>query len=158
MPKQDWTINTLPAAAGDVYGLAFTNSQRLTYSTEAPHTHYGLGVVQGAADNTIKLGLTASADLLGITMRENKLESATRPGDGTVLIPKGQPLAVMLDGPINVLLKTATTDATIGVNAAGEFGVGAGYFTVNNVRALRFPAAAGTVVPVMVVMQPLPKP
>ena len=151
MPKQDWTINTRPAAAGDVYGLAFTNSQRLTYSTEAAHTQYGLGVVQGVKANTIKLGLTAAGNLLGITMRENKLESATRPGNGTVLIPKGQPLAVMLDGPINVLLKTAITNATIGVNVQGEFGVGANYFTATNLKALHFPAAAGDVVPVMVV-------
>ena len=154
MPKQDWNINTQPAAAGDVYGLAFTNSQRLTYSTEAAMTVYGVAVIQGAAANTIKAGMTNGA-ILGITMRENKLESNTRPGDGTVLIPKGQPLAVMLDGPINVRLKTAiTSDGKVGVSAAGEFGgIDSTYVACVNVKPLRYPAAAGTVVPVMVVMQ-----
>lgn len=157
MPKQDFTINTGDAYAGEQYGLATTNSQRLTYNTDAEMSHYGLAVVQGVASNTIKVGLTAKGSILGITMRELKLESRTRPGDGTVLIPKGQPLGVMLEGPIMVKLKTAITDAAIGVSAAGEFGgVAATYFEADNVKALRYPAAAGDVIPVYVAVA-LPK-
>lgn len=157
MPKQDFTINTGEAYAGEQYGLATTNSQRLTYSTDAEMSAYGLAVSQGAKSNTIKVGLTAAGAILGITMRELKLESKTRPSDGTVLIPKGQPLGVMLEGPIMVKLKTAITDANIGVSAAGEFGgVAATYFAASNVKALRYPAAAGDVIPVYVAVD-LPK-
>lgn len=157
MPKQEWSINTKEAYAGEQYGLATTNSQRLTYSTDAEMSAYGVAVVQGAAYNTIKVGLTAKGSILGITMRELKLESKTRPGDGTVLIPKGQPLGVMLEGPIMVKLETAITGETIGVSAAGKFGaVAATYFEAENVKALKFPAAAGDVIPVYVAVA-LPK-
>lgn len=158
MPKQEWSINTGEAYAGEQYGLATTNSQRLTYSTDAEMSAYGLAVVQGAKSNTIKVGLTAAGSILGITMRELKLESKTRPGDGTVLIPKGQPLGVMLEGPITVKLKTAITNATVGVSASGEFGaVDSTYFEAKNVKALKYPAAAGDVIPVYVAVA-LPKP
>lgn len=151
MPIQDFTVNTLPAAAGDMYGLATTYSQRLTYNTEAEMSVYGLAVQQGAAANTIKVGADAGV-VLGITMRENKLEAAKRPSDGTVLIPKGQPLAVMLHGAINVKLKTAITGKALGVNAAGEFGaVAAGFTACENVTAIEYPAAAGAVIAVNVV-------
>ena len=150
MPKQDWNINTKPAYAGEQYGLATTNSQRLTYSTDAEMSVYGLAVQQGAASNTIKVGHDTGR-VLGVTMRELKLESKTRPGDGTVLIPKGQPLAVMLEGAVVVKLKTAITDANIGVSAAGEFGgVASGYTKAVNIVALEYPASAGDVIPVMI--------
>ncbi|WJN63689.1 structural protein [Erwinia phage Aioli] len=157
MPKQDFTINTLPAAAGDVYGLAFTNSTRLTFSTEAAQSAYGLAVQQGAKSNTIKVG-HVSGEVLGITMRQNVLESKTRPGDGTINIPVGQPLAVMMEGSINIVLKTAITSAEIGVSATGEFGgVDATYTKAVNIKALSYPAAAGDVIPVHIVVA-LPKP
>lgn len=157
MPKQEWSINTGEAYAGEQYGLATTNSQRLTYSTDAEMSAYGMAVVQGAKSNTIKVGLTKKGSILGITMRELKLESKTRPGDGTVLIPKGQPLGVMLEGPIMVKLKTAITDSTVGVSASGEFGaVDATYFEAENVKALKYPASAGEVIPVYVAVA-LPK-
>lgn len=157
MPKQDFTINTREAYAGEQYGLATTNSQRLTFNADADMSAYGIAVVQGAASNSCKVGLTAAGSILGITMRELKLESKTRPGDGTVLIPKGYPLGVMLEGPIMVKLKTAITSAAIGVSAAGEFGgVDATYFEADNVKALRYPAAAGDVIPVYVAVA-LPK-
>ena len=70
MPKQEWSINTGEAYAGEQYGLATTNSQRLTYSTDAEMSAYGLAVVQGAKSNTIKVGLTEKGSILGITMRE----------------------------------------------------------------------------------------
>lgn len=152
MPKQDFTINTGEAYAGEQYGLATTNSQRLTFSTDAAMTAYGLAVQQGVADNTIKVGSDAGR-VLGITMRQINLESATRPGDGTIGIPKGWPLGVMLEGPIMVKLKTAITDADIGVSTTGEFGgVASGYTKAVNVMALRYPAAAGDVIPVMINM------
>lgn len=158
MPKQEWSINTGEAYAGEQYGLATTNSQRLTYNTDAEMSAYGLAVVQGAKSNTIKVGLTAAGSILGITMRELKLESKTRPGDGTVLIPKGQPLGVMLEGPIMVKLKTAISSDAIGVSATGEFGaVDSTHFAADNVKALRYPAAAGDVIPVYVAVA-LPKP
>lgn len=156
MPKQDFTINTGEAYAGEQYGLATTNSQRLTYNAGAAMDHYGLAVKQGATDKEILVGHDSGA-VLGITMRELKLESKTRPGDGTVLIPKGQPLGVMLEGPIMVKLKTAITDAAIGVSATGEFGgVASGYTAATNVKALRYPAAAGDVIPVYIAVN-LPK-
>ena len=151
MPVQTWSINTGEAYAGEQYGLATTNSQRLTYNVDAEMSEYGVAVQQGVASNTIKVGHNAG-EILGITMRELKLESKTRPGDGTVLIPKGQPLAVMMDGPVMVKLVTAITDANIGISATGGFGgVAAGSYTkATNVKALRFPAKAGDVIPVMV--------
>lgn len=150
--NQEFSINTKPAAAGDMYGLATTNSQRLTYSTEAPQTAYGLAVQQGAKANTIKLGSeTDSGAILGITMRENKLEAAKRPSDGTIGIPKGQPLAVMIAGPINVLFKTAVTGKEVGVNAKGEFGAVDGDFKAcPNVTVLEYPVTEGSVAAVMV--------
>lgn len=153
MPKQDFNINTKSAAAGDVYGLAFTNSQRLTYITEDAQTAYGLAVQQGAKANTIKVGSDAG-EVLGVTMRQNIVESARRPGDGSLVLVAGTPLAVMLDGPINVKLNTAINSADIGINAKGEFGgVADGYTKATNIKALEYPAAAGDVVAVMVVMQ-----
>lgn len=150
MPVQTWSIETGKAYAGEQYGLATTNSQRLTYSLEEAQSHYGVAVQQGAAANTIKAG-HVSGEILGVTMRENKQESRTRPGDGTILLPVGTPLTVMLDGPVMVKLETAITDEVVGVSATGLFGgVGAGYTQATNVRALRWPAAAGEVIPVMV--------
>lgn len=152
MPVQDWNINTQPAAAGDVYGLAFTNSQRLTFNAEVAMSVYGVAVQRGAAARSIKPGLNGT-EILGVTMRENKLESRTRPGDGTVLIPVGQPLAVMMSGPINVLLKTAITGEVVGVNANGEFGaVGGDFKQVTNAKFIDYPASAGDVVPVMLTL------
>lgn len=156
MPKQDWNINTKEAYAGEQYGIATTNSQRLTFNAGAEMSVYGLAVKQGATDKEILVGHNAG-EILGVTMRELKLESRTRPGDGTVLIPKGQPLGVMLEGPIMVKLKTAITGATIGVSDTGEFGgVASGYTEATNAKALRYPAAAGDVIPVYVAMA-LPK-
>lgn len=156
MPKQDWNINTKEAYAGEQYGLATTNSQRLTYNAGAEMSVYGLAVKQGATDKEVVVGHNAG-EILGITMREIKLESRTRPGDGTVLIPKGQPLGVMLEGPIMVKLGTAIDSATVGVSDAGVFGkVDSTYIEATNVKALRYPAAAGDVVPVYVAMA-LPK-
>lgn len=150
MPKQDWNINTRKAYAGTQYGLATTNSQRLTYNTDAEMTAYGLAVQQGARSDTIKVG-SDTGRVLGITMRQDVLEAANRPSDGTIKIPKGQPLGVMLEGPINVKLVTAITDEAIGVSATGEFGgVAASYTKAVNVRALQYPASAGDVIPVMI--------
>lgn len=153
MPKQDFNINTGFAAAGDVYGLAFTNSQRFTYKAEAEMGAYALAVVKGATSDTCKVG-NSEGEILGITMRQNVLESKTRPGDGSIVIPKGHPLAVMIEGPINVVAKTAITSEEVGISAAGEFGgVATGYTKATNVKALKYPVAAGDVFPVMVVMQ-----
>ncbi|QHJ79817.1 MAG: hypothetical protein [Caudoviricetes sp.] len=155
MPKQDWNINTGTGAAGDVYGLAFTNSQRFTYCLDADLKAYGLGVQQGVRSDTVKIGANAG-QVLGITMRQNVNESATRPGDGTVLLKAGSAQAVMVEGPIQVKLKTAITDRTIGVSATGEFGkVDATYIECTNVTAMKYPAAAGDVIPVMVYLTPL---
>lgn len=152
MPKQDWNINTKEAYAGEQYGLATTNSQRLTYNAGVEMSAYGIAVKQGASDREILPG-SVSGQILGVTMRELKLESRTRPSDGTVLIPKGQPLAVMLEGPVVVKLETAITDSSIGVSPDGGFGgVGGNYTKATNVKALSYPAAAGDVVPVMITM------
>ena len=155
MPIQDFKINTGRGVAGEMYGLAVTNSQRLTFNAEAAMDQYGLAVVQGSKANSIKVGQDGGR-ILGITMRENKLESNKRPGDGTILIPALQPLAVMLDGPVLVMAKTAITDAKVGVNSKGEFGGVGGEFTeVTNVRALEYPIAAGDVCAVMVNVFPV---
>ena len=157
MPKQDWNINTGEAYAGEQYGLATTNSQRLTYSTEVAMSHYGLAVQQGAKYNTCKLG-HASGQILGVVMRQNILESKTRPGDGTINIPVGQPLGIMLEGPIMVKLVTAITDSKVGVSDAGEFGgVAPGTYTeCTNAVALKYPANAGDVIPIMINVIPKP--
>ena len=157
MPKQDWNINTRGAYAGEQYGLATTNSQRLTFNAEAAMTEFGLAVTQGAKSNTMKVG-HVDGEILGVTMRQLNLESATRPGDGTVAIPVGWPLGVMLEGPIMVKLKTAISDASVGISADGHFGgVASGYTAATNAKALRYPAAAGDVVPVMITLA-APKP
>lgn len=150
MPEQTFSINIGYGYAGDQYGLATTNSQRLTYSLDAAQDQYGLAVQQGAKSNTIKVGHDTGV-VLGVTMRENKLESKTRPGDGTIGIPAGYPIGVMLEGAILVKLVTAITDANIGVSATGAFGgVGDGYTKALNIVALKYPAAAGDVVPVLI--------
>lgn len=150
MPVQDFNINIGYGYAGEQYGMATTNSTRLTYNLDAAQDQYGLAVQQGVASNTIKVGHDTGV-VLGITMRENKLESKTRPGDGTIGIPKGYPIGVMLEGTILVKLVTAITDANIGVSATGTFGgVAAGYTKAVNITALKFPAAAGDVIPVLI--------
>lgn len=150
MPNQDWNINTGAAYAGEQYGLATTNSQRLTYNAEAAMTAYGLAVKQGTKSNQCKVG-SDSGEILGITMREIKLESKTRPGNGQIDIYEGYPLGVMLEGAINVQLVTAITDANIGISSTGTFGgVASGYTKATNVKALKFPANAGDVIPVMI--------
>lgn len=155
MPKQDWSINTGAAYAGEQYGLATTNSQRLTFNAETEMANFGLAVVQGTASNQVKPGIGVDGTVLGITMRQLNLESATRPGDGTVAIKAGWPLGVMLSGPIMVKLVTAITGKDIGVSATGQFGgVGADYTKATNLTALRYPAAAGDVVPVMINVVP----
>lgn len=157
MPKQDWSINTGAAYAGEQYGLATTNSQRLTFNAETEMANFGLAVVQGTASNQVKPGIAADGTVLGITMRQLNLESATRPGDGTVAIKAGWPLGVMLSGPIMVKLVTAITDKNIGVSATGQFGgVDGTYTAATNLTALRYPAAAGDVIPVMINVVPKP--
>ena len=155
MPKQDWSINTGAAYAGEQYGLATTNSQRLTFNAETEMANFGLAVVQGTASNQVKPGIGADGTVLGITMRQINIESATRPGDGTVAIKAGWPLGVMLSGPIMVKLVTAITDKNIGVSATGQFGgVDGTYTAATNLTALRYPAAAGDVIPVMINVVP----
>lgn len=154
MPKQDWSINTGEAYEGEMYGLAATNSQRFTYLVEGSMTRYGMGVQVGTSYNHIKLG-AKSGKVLGITLRENKQESATRPGDGTVLLKEGTPLAVMLEGGVVVKLDTAITGEDIGCSDSGTFGaVDATHIKCVNVKALKYPAAAGDVIPVLVSMSP----
>lgn len=154
MPKQDWNINTEAAYAGEQYGLATTNSQRLTCNTEAEMSSFGIAVVRGSKERTCKPGHAAGV-VYGITMRQLNKEAAKRPSDGTVLLPVGTPMGVMLEGAITVKLKTPITDKTIYVNAAGEFGgAGAGFTKAVNVEAIEYPAAAGKVVGVMVIMVP----
>ncbi len=75
MPKQDWSINTGAAYAGEQYGLATTNSQRLTFNAEAEMANFGLAVVQGTASNQVKPGIEADGTVLGITMRQINIES-----------------------------------------------------------------------------------
>lgn len=155
MPKQDWSINTGAAYAGEQYGLATTNSQRLTYNAEVEMANFGLAVIQGTASNQVKLGAPVDGQILGVSMRQINIESATRPGDGTVAIKPGWPLGVMISGPIMVKLVTAITDENIGVSAVGQFGgVSGTYLAVDNVKALRWPAAAGDVIPVMINVLP----
>lgn len=154
MPKQDWTINTGAAYAGEQYGLATTNSQRLTFNTEAVMSTFGVAVVEGSKARTCKAG-NGGGTILGFTMRELKYEAAKRPSDGTVLLPVGTPLGVMLEGAVMVKLKTAITDRNVGINAAGEVGgVADGFVAAKNVFAIEYPAAAGDVIPVMVMMTP----
>lgn len=151
MPVQDFRINTRPAHAGDMYGLATTNSQRLTYNVEEAQTAYGLAVKQGKTSDAITLGAEDDGSILGITMRENKLEANKRPSDGKIGIPKGQPLAVMISGPINVRFVTGIAGKEVGVNSKGEFGTVGGDFKVcPNVQALEYPITAGEVGAVMV--------
>lgn len=155
MPVQEWRINTREAYAGEQYGLATTNSQRLTYNAEEDMLNFGLAVVQGTAANQCKVGAPVGGLILGVTMRQINIESATRPGNGTVNIKAGWPLGVMLSGPIMVKLKTAITDADVGVSATGDFGgVDSTYLIADNVKALRWPAAAGDVIPVMINVLP----
>lgn len=162
MPVQDWNINTGNAYAGEQYGLATTNSQRLTFSIEdaAGQSHYGLAQAPGAKDNTCKLGTVKVGELnyiLGVSMREIKLESRTRPGDGTILIQKGYPIGVMLSGPIMVKLAAPiAADKVIHVDAKGQFGGAtlADSVEVANVVPLRFPATTGDVIPVMINVLP----
>ena len=155
MPKQDWSINTGAAYAGEQYGLATTNSQRLTFNAETEMANFGLAVVQGTASNQVKPGIGVDGTVLGITLRQINIESATRPGDGTVAIKAGWPLGVMVSGPIMVKQKTPITDKNIGVSPKGEFGgVGSGYTKATNLTALRYPASAGDVVPVMINVVP----
>jgi len=150
MPLQEWNINTGNAYAGEQYGMATTNSQRLTFNLEVAQDQYGLAVQKGAKSNTIKSGSDAG-HVLGVTMRENKLESKTRPGDGTIGIPVGYPIGVMLEGAIMVKLATAITDENVGVAPTGLFGGVAGaYVKATNVVALKYPAAAGDVIPVLI--------
>jgi len=154
MPNQDWSINTGSGVAGDVYGLAFTNSQRFSYGIDVPMSAFGIGVQKGARSDTVTVGADAGV-LLGITMRQNVTESATRPGNGTVNLVVGTVMGVMLDGPIQVVLESPVVDGNIGVSAAGTFGgVDATHLACTNVRALKFPAAIGDVIPVMVYMTP----
>ena len=122
MPKQEWSINTGAAYAGEQYGLATTNSQRLTYNAEVEMANFGLAVIQGTESNQVKLGAPVAGQILGVTMRQINIESATRPGDGTVAIKPGWPLGVMVSGPIMVKLVTAITDENVGVSAVGQFG------------------------------------
>lgn len=155
MPVQEWRINTREAYAGEQYGLATTNSQRLTYNAEVDMLNFGLAVIQGTNANQVKLGAPVGGQILGVTMRQINIESATRPGNGTVNIKAGWPLGVMVSGPIMVKLVTAITDENIGVSATGQFGgVDGTYLAVDNVKALRWPAAAGDVVPVMINVLP----
>lgn len=155
MPVQEWRINTREAYAGEQYGLATTNSQRLTYNAEVEMANFGLAVIQGTESNQVKLGAPVNGKILGVTMRQINIESATRPGDGTVAIKPGWPLGVMISGPIMVKLKTPITDENVGVSAVGEFGgVDSTYLAPDNVKALRWPAAAGDVIPVMINVLP----
>lgn len=155
MPVQEWRINTREAYAGEQYGLATTNSQRLTYNAEAEQHNWGLAVVQGTKDTQCKVGHN-KGEILGVTMRQLNLESATRPGNGTVKIPEGWPVGVMISGPIMVRLETAIDSAEIGISVQGTWGKADGsvYTAATNVKALRFPAAAGDVIPVMINVVP----
>lgn len=152
MPAQKFQINTDKAYAGIQYGLATTNSQRLTYSTESAMTTFGLGVVQGSKEKTCKLGQNEDGTILGITMRQDNIESATRPGDGTVGLKVDTPMGVMIQGPINIKVKTAVAGKEIGMNPeTGEFGgVDATYILVTNLEMLEYPLAAGEVGGVMI--------
>lgn len=153
MPKQAFTINCPPGMAGDLYGMTATNTQRLSFFTEEVHTAYGLGVSTGAKNNSIKLGPEGSY-LLGITLRNNELEAAKRPSDGSVGIPENYPQAVLVSGPINILAMTDVPAQEIGVNKQGQFGVGGEFTPVKNVKVIEGPLKAGEVGAVMVNVYP----
>ena len=139
MPAQAFTINTRDDMVGNLYGISYTNSTRLTYSNknatdDSADIPFGVVVSQGSEDRWCQLGTQAStADpivMLGLSIRQINREPNARPSAGNVAYHDNEELPVLRDGFMTV--------------AAGESVAVNGRVYVDNATGALFGTASGT--------------
>ena len=159
--QTNYTVNIRKEVVGNLYGLTYTNSDRES-AKAAGLVMWGQGVKRGSTERSCVQGGVVDGKLYGIAIRSINREENTRPGDGTISYKQGEEVAVLREGTIAVVAKsavdkdgmvyvdnvtgefygTAGADRTLALNAKFERLNGAGEITLVNItRALQFEAA-----------------
>ena len=159
--QTDYNIYIRKEIVGNLYGLTYTNTDRESAKCEGL-VEWGQGVKVGSGDRKVVQGGVVSGVLYGIAIRSINREENTRPGDGTITYKLGEEAAVLREGTIAVMAKSAVTrgskvyvdDATgefygaagagrtLALNCKFERANGIGEITLVNItRALQFEAA-----------------
>ena len=159
--QTDYNIYIRKEIVGNLYGLTYTNTDRESAVCEGL-VAWGQGIKAGTGNRKIVQGGVVSGVLYGIAIRSINREENTRPGDGTVTYKLGEEAAVLREGTIAVMAKSAVTrggkvyvdDATgqfygtagagrtLALNCKFERANGIGEVTLVNIsRALQFEAA-----------------
>ena len=159
--QTNYTVYIRKEIVGNLYGLTYTNSDRES-AKAAGLVNWGQGVKRGTTERSCIQGGVVEGTLYGIAIRSINREENTRPGDGTISYKQNEEVAVLREGTIAVVAKSAVTkggkvyvdDATgefygaagtgrtLALNAKFERANGAGEVTLVNItRALQFQAA-----------------
>ena len=146
MPKQDYVINIRKAVVGTLYGISYTNSERLSARANSV-IEFGVGIkpVSGK-DRNADVGcapdsvIATQTYLYGISLRSIGREMSTYPGDGVVKYKVNDEIAFVREGTIHVtnMGATAATEQgnvfchpTTGLFSADATG---GYLLVQNAK------------------------
>lgn len=159
--QTNYTVYIRKEIVGNLYGLTYTNTDRES-AKAAGLVMWGQGVKRGTTERSCAQGGVVEGTLYGIAIRSINREENTRPGDGTVSYKQNEEVAVLREGTIAVMAKSAVTkggkvyvdDATgefygaagtgrtLALNAKFERTNGIGEITLVNItRALQFEAA-----------------
>ena len=120
--QTNYTVYIRKELVGNLYGLTYTNSDRES-AMAAGLVNWGQGVKRGTGERKCIQGGVVGGMLYGIAIRSINREENTRPGDGTISYKQGEEVAVLREGTIAVMAKSAVTrDGQVYVDdATGEF-------------------------------------
>ena len=146
MPKQTYQINTRDEVVGTLYGISYTNSERLSARANSA-IDFGIAVkpVSGKNRNADAgcapdAAIATQTYIYGISLRSIGREMSTYPGDGGVRYKVNDEIAFVREGTINVtnIGSTAATEQgnvychpTTGMFSAVATG---GYLLVQNAK------------------------
>ena len=103
MPVQDYSINTKAAVEGMLYGMHQTRADIQTAFAEELGISYGKAVKNGTTDRGVLLGVDGT-HVLGVVLRQDIREAATRPSDGTYVIGLKETIPMLQDGRFTALI------------------------------------------------------
>lgn len=140
MPVQEYNINTRDEVAGTLYGISYTNSDRLSARAETA-IPFGVGVKPGVLPRNVVVGGDASGDLYGISLRTLGRTMQVTPGTGEISYKIGDELAFVREGTMNIQVNGAVATQMGGdvfcSTVDGKFAaaaVDANYILVENAR------------------------
>lgn len=132
MPKQDYVINTRNEVNGTLYGISYTNSERLSARA---HSAIGFGKAvkpTAAKSRNVDLGASADGSIYGISLRTIGREMSTYPGDGNITYKVNDEIAFVREGTMNI---TVTGSVACAMGGSVYANVNTGEFAASDIDA-----------------------